>query len=364
MNSLKRWKVEKQKSCSRKSVGRRVAYLALSPDLTSFFWDQRISENAFGTNHKTNEDDSQSDPDPKASVSQSQATHNLGPDDAYDRYGSEFQHLSISLCFIIKILYFFGLFLIYSYRKNFSADFSSVLYEMQIWHLWVFFSVFEIFFKITTNFLNLSLIVFSGMLFWSMQRAVYAEDRQVLTNNKMSPLQSFSVVWGKTNSTENRMHQVFRYQKFLKTPKNSITKFFRTETKKKFDEKRETQLKQSFSISSISESFRNTKRAPSRNFSWRQKISTKFCEIPSLVHQNVCTQQMASTRHFQKHQRLPEIHNWPPYSLFSTVRQKVFDVLWWHPQMAYRSFRAGQMSSFDLDLFSACFYFRPKNFEK
>ena len=42
------------------------------------------SRSTLGTNQGTNEDDSQSDPHPEASVSQSQTTENSGPDDAYD----------------------------------------------------------------------------------------------------------------------------------------------------------------------------------------------------------------------------------------------------------------------------------------
>ena len=42
------------------------------------------SRNTLGTNKGTNEDDSQSDPHPEASVSQSQTTRTSGPDDGYD----------------------------------------------------------------------------------------------------------------------------------------------------------------------------------------------------------------------------------------------------------------------------------------
>ena len=41
------------------------------------------SRNAYGVNRGTNEDDSQSDSDPEAKVSQSQTTQNSGPNDAY-----------------------------------------------------------------------------------------------------------------------------------------------------------------------------------------------------------------------------------------------------------------------------------------
>ena len=44
------------------------------------------SRKALGTNQGTNEDDSESDPHPEASVSQSQITENSGPDDGYDSY--------------------------------------------------------------------------------------------------------------------------------------------------------------------------------------------------------------------------------------------------------------------------------------
>ena len=42
------------------------------------------SQNAFVTYQETNEDDSQSDPHPEASVSQSQTTRNSGPEDGHD----------------------------------------------------------------------------------------------------------------------------------------------------------------------------------------------------------------------------------------------------------------------------------------
>ena len=42
------------------------------------------SRNALGENQWMNEDDSQSDPHPEPSVSQSQTTQNSGPDDGYD----------------------------------------------------------------------------------------------------------------------------------------------------------------------------------------------------------------------------------------------------------------------------------------
>ena len=43
-----------------------------------------ISQDAYGTNQGTNEDNSQSDPHAEASVSQSQTTRNFGPDNDYD----------------------------------------------------------------------------------------------------------------------------------------------------------------------------------------------------------------------------------------------------------------------------------------
>ena len=42
------------------------------------------SQNTYGINRGTNEDDSQSDPHPEARVSQSQTTQDSGPDDASD----------------------------------------------------------------------------------------------------------------------------------------------------------------------------------------------------------------------------------------------------------------------------------------
>ena len=44
------------------------------------------SQNALATNQGTNEDDSQSDLHPEASVSQNQTARNCGPDDGYDRH--------------------------------------------------------------------------------------------------------------------------------------------------------------------------------------------------------------------------------------------------------------------------------------
>ena len=43
-----------------------------------------MSRNEYGTNQGTNEDDSQSDPHPDSSTSQSQTPRSSGPDDAYD----------------------------------------------------------------------------------------------------------------------------------------------------------------------------------------------------------------------------------------------------------------------------------------
>ena len=43
------------------------------------------SRNAFGTNHGTNEDKSQSDPHPEAGIFRSQTTQNSGPEVGYDR---------------------------------------------------------------------------------------------------------------------------------------------------------------------------------------------------------------------------------------------------------------------------------------
>ena len=44
------------------------------------------SQNASGTDQGTNEDDSQSDPHPKASIFRSQTTQNSGPNFGHDRY--------------------------------------------------------------------------------------------------------------------------------------------------------------------------------------------------------------------------------------------------------------------------------------
>ena len=49
------------------------------------------SRNTLGTNQGTNEDDSQCDPHPEASSSQSQNTRSSGPDDPYDMIHSTFQ---------------------------------------------------------------------------------------------------------------------------------------------------------------------------------------------------------------------------------------------------------------------------------
>ena len=43
------------------------------------------SRNAYGTNQRTNEDDSQIDPHPEAGIFQSQTTRNSGPEDGNDR---------------------------------------------------------------------------------------------------------------------------------------------------------------------------------------------------------------------------------------------------------------------------------------
>ena len=51
------------------------------------------SRNALGTKQGANEDDSESNPHPEASVCQSQATRNSGPDDSYDN------HQAIFLCY-------------------------------------------------------------------------------------------------------------------------------------------------------------------------------------------------------------------------------------------------------------------------
>ena len=48
----------------------------------------KTSRNAFGTNQGTNEDDSQSDPHPEASISRNQMTQNSGPEDGHEIYES------------------------------------------------------------------------------------------------------------------------------------------------------------------------------------------------------------------------------------------------------------------------------------
>ena len=42
------------------------------------------SRNSYGTNQRTNEDNSQSDPHPEASIFQSQTTQNSGPENGHD----------------------------------------------------------------------------------------------------------------------------------------------------------------------------------------------------------------------------------------------------------------------------------------
>ena len=54
------------------------------------------SQNVYGTNQGTNEDDSESDPHPEASVSQSQTTQSSGPEDGHDKQTNE---LSKTSCF-------------------------------------------------------------------------------------------------------------------------------------------------------------------------------------------------------------------------------------------------------------------------
>ena len=44
------------------------------------------SRNAYGTNQETNEDDSQRDPHPEASLPQSRTIGNSGPEDGHDEY--------------------------------------------------------------------------------------------------------------------------------------------------------------------------------------------------------------------------------------------------------------------------------------
>ena len=44
------------------------------------------SRNAYGTNQGTNEDDSQSDPHPEASISPSEMTRNSGPEETHDSF--------------------------------------------------------------------------------------------------------------------------------------------------------------------------------------------------------------------------------------------------------------------------------------
>ena len=48
----------------------------------------QTSRNAYRTNQGTNEDDSQSDPNPEAVLLQSQTTRNSGPEDGHDNRGN------------------------------------------------------------------------------------------------------------------------------------------------------------------------------------------------------------------------------------------------------------------------------------
>ena len=52
------------------------------------------SQNAYDTNQRTNEDDSQSDLHPEAGIFQSQTTRNFGHEDGHDRYFMQFTKFS------------------------------------------------------------------------------------------------------------------------------------------------------------------------------------------------------------------------------------------------------------------------------
>ena len=93
------------------------------------------------------------------------------------------------------------------------------------------------------------------------------------------------------------MQKAFRYQKLSKTQKGSRTKCFGTVRQNNCTKNRGTPISHSFLAP---KTFRNTKRAPSRTFTGRQKFPTSFCDNPAMLHQIFCTHQMDSARNFRK----------------------------------------------------------------
>ena len=63
------------------------------------------SRNAFGTNHGTNEDDSQSDPHPEASIFQNQTTRNSGPEEGHDNTRLDIPRFVDSACLPPRFLF-------------------------------------------------------------------------------------------------------------------------------------------------------------------------------------------------------------------------------------------------------------------
>ena len=85
-----------------------------------------------------------------------------------------------------------------------------------------------------------------------------------------------------------------------------------------------------------------------------------FVRSPFIFHQNFRIEQMGSARSSRKTTRSFLLIFW----YCDTVRQKVFDILWYNPAMIYRNFCSGKMSSVHFDVVSACFSFRAEFFEK
>ena len=121
-------------------------------------------------------------------------------------------------------------------------------------------------------------------------------------NAKKSVLQKLLVLQDINFSTNNHgspsyAQNFFLYQKLSETQRAFPTKYFGTVGQKTFVEKPWYQFRIVFGT----RTFRNTKRAPSRCFTDRQKVFDDFFVIlPSMSHQKFCTGQEDSAKNFQK----------------------------------------------------------------
>ena len=175
-------------------------------------------------------------------------------------------------------------------------------------------------FKITTNFSLFSLIVFPGTLFWSMQV-------------QFMPSTS----------------------RFLLMPKGLSGKKYGAARQWVSTKNRDTPLTHSFSRL---ETFRNTERYPSRNFSCREKFFDIFLEysvygVSVFFVPNSWTAPETPGTSRNTKRSLLQI-----FQLRDTVRYKIFDTFWWYLSIGYRNSHAEQTKGVDYERFSTGFGFR------